>query len=150
VSQSWPEQGAVEFTEYTTAYREELAPVLAGFSLAVRPGEKVGLVGRTGAGKSSLGLALFRILEPRAGSLLIDGVDTASIGLQGRRSFQLWVSLFFFTRLRMKYLPRLSVAYVLDILLVIKNQKLKFKSNSKRQNIECCCTCTEVLEKGDK
>ena len=58
--QSWPEEGRIEFKEYATAYREELAPVLAGFNLFVLPGEKVGLVGRTGAGKSSLGLALFR------------------------------------------------------------------------------------------
>jgi ATP-binding cassette subfamily C (CFTR/MRP) protein 1 len=61
-----------------------LAPVLSGFSLEVQAGEKVGLVGRTGAGKSSLGLALFRILEPTAGSVRIDGLDTSSLGLQGK------------------------------------------------------------------
>ena len=86
MSQNWPAEGRIEFSEYATAYREELAPVLTNFNLTVRPGEKVGLVGRTGAGKSSIGLALFRILEAREGSLKIDGLNTADIGLQERRT----------------------------------------------------------------
>ena len=58
-------------------YREGLKPVLDDLSLTVRAGEKVGLVGRTGAGKSSILVALFRVAELREGSIAVDGVDIA-------------------------------------------------------------------------
>jgi ABC-type multidrug transport system fused ATPase/permease subunit len=61
--------------------------VLDDFNLSIQPGEKVGLVGRTGAGKSSIGLALFRILEAQHGALIIDGLNTADIGLQENTAF---------------------------------------------------------------
>lgn len=57
---SWPEQGSIEFKDVDLAYREGLPLVLKGVTFAVNPGEKVGVVGRTGAGKSSLLQALFR------------------------------------------------------------------------------------------
>ncbi|ODM20810.1 hypothetical protein SI65_03863 [Aspergillus cristatus] len=81
----WPYKGAVEFSEYTTRYRPDLEPVLREVSFSVRPGEKVGIVGRTGAGKSSLALALFRGLEAEKGRITIDGVDTGAIGLRDLR-----------------------------------------------------------------
>ncbi|GFF97593.1 ATP-dependent bile acid permease [Aspergillus udagawae] len=81
----WPTGGAVEFVNYTTRYRPDLDPVLRSVSFAVEPGEKVGIVGRTGAGKSSLALALFRGLEAEQGQILIDGLDIGTIGLRDLR-----------------------------------------------------------------
>ncbi|TQS35541.1 hypothetical protein Golomagni_04038 [Golovinomyces magnicellulatus] len=82
---NWPSQGSIEFINYTTRYREDLDPVLKNISFKIRPGEKVGIVGRTGAGKSSLALALFRGLEAEKGKILIDEVDIGLIGLQDLR-----------------------------------------------------------------
>ena len=81
----WPEKGAVEFVDYTTRYREELEPVLRNISIRIGAKEKVGIVGRTGAGKSSLALAIFRALEAESGKILIDDVDIGKIGLQDLR-----------------------------------------------------------------
>ncbi|RFU35837.1 hypothetical protein B7463_g476, partial [Scytalidium lignicola] len=82
---NWPDQGSVEFIGYTTRYRPDLEPVLRDVSFKINPLEKVGIVGRTGAGKSSLALALFRGLEAEAGKILIDDVDISLIGLQDLR-----------------------------------------------------------------
>lgn len=82
---NWPSQGSVEFINYTTRYREDLEPVLRNVSFKINPLEKVGIVGRTGAGKSSLALALFRGLEAEEGKILIDDVDIGLIGLQDLR-----------------------------------------------------------------
>ncbi|KAG2140137.1 ABC protein [Suillus clintonianus] len=82
----WPEHGAVEFNDVKMAYRPGLPNVLRGISVKVRGGEKIGVVGRTGAGKSSLMLALFRIVELSGGSITIDGVDISTMGLQDLRS----------------------------------------------------------------
>lgn len=65
----WPAQGAVNFKNYSTRYREGLEPVLKDINLDIKPHEKIGVVGRTGAGKSSLTLALFRIIEPTGGQI---------------------------------------------------------------------------------
>lgn len=81
----WPSQGSVEFINYTTRYRVDLDPVLRDVSFKIEPREKVGIVGRTGAGKSSLALALFRGLEAENGKILIDNVDIGLIGLQDLR-----------------------------------------------------------------
>ncbi|KAJ2386404.1 hypothetical protein GGI05_004395, partial [Coemansia sp. RSA 2603] len=82
----WPEQGMVEFKGYSTRYREGLELVLKDLSFRVEPRQKVGIVGRTGAGKSSLTLALFRIIEAAGGKVLIDGEDIAQYGLYDIRS----------------------------------------------------------------
>lgn len=82
---NWPTHGAVQFASYTTRYRADLDPVLREVSFTVQSGEKVGIVGRTGAGKSSLALALFRGLEAENGQINIDGVDIGSIGLKDLR-----------------------------------------------------------------
>ena len=83
---SWPARGAVSFHDYSTRYRPGLDLVLRNISLAFAAHEKIGVVGRTGAGKSSLTLALFRIIEPAAGHIEIDELDTSSIGLLDVRS----------------------------------------------------------------
>ncbi|KAF8436032.1 hypothetical protein L210DRAFT_3632182 [Boletus edulis BED1] len=82
----WPGAGEVEFREYSMRYRPELDLVLKEISLTIKPKEKIGIVGRTGAGKSSLLLALFRIIEAASGKILIDGVDIGTIGLHDLRS----------------------------------------------------------------
>ena len=82
---NWPSQGAIQFFNYTTRYRPDLEPVLQDLTFNILPGERVGIVGRTGAGKSSLALALFRGLEAEAGKILIDDVDIGLIGLQDLR-----------------------------------------------------------------
>jgi ATP-binding cassette, subfamily C (CFTR/MRP), member 1 len=78
---SWPSKGAVEFNNYSTRYREGLDLVLKNVNLDIKSHEKIGIVGRTGAGKSSLTLALFRIIEPDTGHISIDNVNTSTIGL---------------------------------------------------------------------
>ncbi|CEP22757.1 BPT1 [Cyberlindnera jadinii] len=82
----WPTEGSVRFDHYTTKYRANLDPVLNNISFEVKPREKIGIVGRTGAGKSTLSLALFRIIEPTEGRVLIDDVDITKLGLHDLRS----------------------------------------------------------------
>ena len=67
----WPETGAIEFKDLEMRYRPGLPNVLHGISMSIRGGEKIGIVGRTGAGKSSITLALLRIVE-YSGSITID------------------------------------------------------------------------------
>ncbi|XP_038108731.1 multidrug resistance-associated protein 1 [Culex quinquefasciatus] len=86
LSRDWPEQGRVEFQDFQVRYREGLDLVLKGISFTVEGGEKVGIVGRTGAGKSSLTLALFRIIESAGGKIIIDGQDISQLGLHELRS----------------------------------------------------------------
>jgi ABC-type multidrug transport system fused ATPase/permease subunit len=77
----WPAHGQITFKDYSTRYREGLDPVLKEINLQIKPREKIGVVGRTGAGKSSLTMALFRIIEPISGHISIDGLNTSTIGL---------------------------------------------------------------------
>lgn len=86
VNKEWPETGKVEFDNYQVRYREGLDLVLQGISFTVIGGEKIGIVGRTGAGKSSLTLSLFRIIEAAGGKILIDGQDISKLGLHDLRS----------------------------------------------------------------
>ena len=82
----WPDQGLVTFDKYSTRYREGLDLVLKRVSFESKPAEKIGLVGRTGAGKSSITLAMFRLIEPVSGTIIVDGVDITKIGLMDLRS----------------------------------------------------------------
>ncbi|KAG2035311.1 P-loop containing nucleoside triphosphate hydrolase protein [Suillus americanus] len=82
----WPTAGEVEFREYSARYRPELDLVLKDISMTIKPREKIGICGRTGAGKSSLLLALFRIIEPASGTIFIDQVDITKLGLHDLRS----------------------------------------------------------------
>ncbi|KAH0623848.1 hypothetical protein JD844_007017 [Phrynosoma platyrhinos] len=81
----WPNNGEIRFVDYQVRYRPELELVLDGISCDIKSTEKVGIVGRTGAGKSSLTNCLFRILEAARGEILIDGLDIATIGLHDLR-----------------------------------------------------------------
>ena len=82
----WPSMGAIGFCHYSARYREGLDLILRQITLCINPGTRVGIVGRTGAGKSSLTLALFRLIEAASGSICIDGVCISSLGLQDLRS----------------------------------------------------------------
>lgn len=82
----WPSEGAIEFRDFSMRYRPGLPLVLQDLSFSIRGGEKIGVVGRTGSGKSSTVLALFRLVEAAAGRILVDGLDVATIGLHDLRS----------------------------------------------------------------
>jgi len=83
---TWPEQGEILFNKVEMRYRENLPLVLKGFSMNVAGGERIGIVGRTGAGKSSIMSTLFRLVELSSGSITIDGIDISKIGLHDLRS----------------------------------------------------------------
>jgi ABC-type multidrug transport system fused ATPase/permease subunit len=85
-AQLWPANGNVDVKGLVVRYRPELPPVLKGVTFRIRAQEKVGICGRTGCGKSTLMLALYRIVEPSGGTVVIDGVDICSIGLFDLRS----------------------------------------------------------------
>ncbi|XP_039312863.1 multidrug resistance-associated protein 4 isoform X2 [Solenopsis invicta] len=84
VPKTWPEDGCIKFRNVYMRYSDEDSPVLKGLNLVIYPGEKVGVVGRTGAGKSSLILALFRLAKVE-GIIEIDGMDTGTIALEDLR-----------------------------------------------------------------
>ncbi|KAI0675473.1 metal resistance protein YCF1 [Trametes maxima] len=86
VPEDWPAKGEVEFRQYSARYRPELDLVLKDINVKIGASEKIGIVGRTGSGKSSLLLSLFRIIEPASGTIYIDGVDIAKVGLHDLRS----------------------------------------------------------------
>ncbi|KAK3096100.1 hypothetical protein FSP39_023229 [Pinctada imbricata] len=83
---SWPTKGSVKFIDYTTRYRPGLELVLRGLNCSISDGEKIGIVGRTGAGKSSITLSLFRLIEAAGGGIDIDGQRISDIGLHDLRS----------------------------------------------------------------
>ncbi|XP_038063723.1 multidrug resistance-associated protein 1-like [Patiria miniata] len=83
---NWPARGRVEMDDYCVRYRDGLDLALRQISCVFKAKEKIGIVGRTGAGKSSLTLSLFRILEAAGGSIRIDDVDISTIGLHDLRS----------------------------------------------------------------
>lgn len=103
----WPNNGALQFRDVVMRYRPGLPPVLKGITMEIKGGEKIGVVGRTGAGKvcvsaasvhlvpcpfltcsfeSSLMIALYRIVELSGGSICLDGIDISTIGLRDLRS----------------------------------------------------------------
>ncbi|KAL7749283.1 hypothetical protein RI367_005435 [Sorochytrium milnesiophthora] len=86
VEPQWPQAGQITFRNYTTAYKAANKPVLKDLNLVIRGGEKIGICGRTGAGKSTITLSLFRILEATQGSVEIDGQDISKVGLADLRS----------------------------------------------------------------
>lgn len=86
VPDSWPQSGAITFDSVEMRYRAELPLVLQGLDFQVRGGERIGIVGRTGAGKSSIMSALFRLTELSGGQIQIDGINIAEVGLHDLRS----------------------------------------------------------------
>ncbi|PYI29539.1 multidrug resistance-associated protein [Aspergillus indologenus CBS 114.80] len=83
---AWPTRGRVEVEDLVVGYAPELPPVLSGLNFSLEHNQRLGVVGRTGAGKSSLTLALFRFLEARRGRIFVDGLDISQIKLQALRS----------------------------------------------------------------
>ncbi|XP_024127592.1 multidrug resistance-associated protein 1 isoform X3 [Oryzias melastigma] len=86
VPPDWPTEGCIHITNFGLRYRSDLDLAIRNINVDISGGEKVGIVGRTGAGKSSLTLGLFRIIEPAEGQISIDGVDIAKLGLHELRS----------------------------------------------------------------
>ncbi|XP_061222661.1 multidrug resistance-associated protein 1-like isoform X2 [Neopsephotus bourkii] len=81
----WPDRGIIEFVNYKAQYRKDLGLALKDVSFQTQSKEKVGIVGRTGAGKSTLTNCLFRVLEGSEGKIIIDGIDISTIGLHDLR-----------------------------------------------------------------
>jgi ABC-type multidrug transport system fused ATPase/permease subunit len=86
LNSGWPWQGGVSFRNVVMRYRDDFQPVLQGVNVDINPGESIGIVGRTGSGKSSLFRALLRLTELEHGTITIDGVDIRTIGLDTLRS----------------------------------------------------------------
>uniref|UniRef100_A0A4X2K4G9 ATP binding cassette subfamily C member 6 n=1 Tax=Vombatus ursinus TaxID=29139 RepID=A0A4X2K4G9_VOMUR len=86
IGHTWPAMGQIEFRGYSLRYRPELALALRNLTLKIHPWEKVGIVGRTGAGKSSLTISLLRLIEAAEGGIWIDGVNISQVGLHTLRS----------------------------------------------------------------
>uniref|UniRef100_A0A673LUX6 Canalicular multispecific organic anion transporter 1-like n=1 Tax=Sinocyclocheilus rhinocerous TaxID=307959 RepID=A0A673LUX6_9TELE len=82
----WPTDGNINFENYKVRYRPELELILHGITCDIQSTEKIGIVGRTGAGKSSLTNCLFRIIEASEGQILVDGIDISTLGLHDLRS----------------------------------------------------------------
>lgn len=90
--EAWPTLGKVEFKSVELKYRPDLPLVLKGISFSIQPGEKIGIIGRTGAGKSSIAQALFRAVEPCGGAIEVDGVNVQSLGLETVSVHAMWIS----------------------------------------------------------
>lgn len=86
VDPAWPQRGEVNFDNVQMRYRAGLPLVLRGLDMTVQGGERIGIVGRTGAGKSSIMSSLFRLVELSGGSISIDGVNIATVGLKDLRT----------------------------------------------------------------
>ncbi|KAK7714767.1 hypothetical protein SLS57_007010 [Botryosphaeria dothidea] len=84
--EGWPSLGQISFRRLEAGYAKDLPPVLNGISVEFREMERIGIVGRTGAGKSSLALALFRFIELSGGSITVDGIDISGMKLTQLRS----------------------------------------------------------------
>ncbi|KAM3141562.1 hypothetical protein pb186bvf_006426 [Paramecium bursaria] len=79
--ENWPKTGSIEYKDYSVQYRENLPPALKNLTIQIKSKEKIGVVGRTGAGKSTITLSLLRILEAMKGQIFIDGVDISTLSL---------------------------------------------------------------------
>ena len=86
VPESWPDKGEIVFDDVHMRYRNDLPLVLQGLNMTVQGGERIGIVGRTGAGKSSIMSTLFRLVELSGGSITIDGINIAQVGLKDLRT----------------------------------------------------------------
>jgi ABC-type multidrug transport system fused ATPase/permease subunit len=81
VDPSWPRKGVLKFSDVKMRYRPELPLALTGLSFSLEHGQRCAVVGRTGAGKSTITAALFRLVEIESGSISLDGVDLSQLGL---------------------------------------------------------------------
>ena len=82
IKEGFPKYGKIEFVNLYVRYRPDSILVLKNINFVIEPGQKIGIVGRTGSGKTTLCLSLFRILEPSTGKILIDNQDISKIGLE--------------------------------------------------------------------
>ncbi|VAH25240.1 unnamed protein product [Triticum turgidum subsp. durum] len=85
-SANWLQRGDIDIKDLEVRYRPNTPLILKGITISIRSGEKIGVVGRTGSGKSTLVQALFRLVEPAKGQIVIDGVDICTLGLHDLRS----------------------------------------------------------------
>lgn len=83
---AWPAEGKIEVEDLSVAYKDSLPPVLKNLNFTVKAGERIGIIGRTGAGKSTLASVFFRLLKPREGRVIIDDIDIAELKLTDLRS----------------------------------------------------------------
>ncbi|KAG2461996.1 ABCC9 protein, partial [Polypterus senegalus] len=83
---TWPQQGEIQIQNLSVRYDSTLKPVLKHVNAHIFPGQKVGICGRTGSGKSSFSLAFFRMVDTFEGRIIIDGIDIAKLPLQTLRS----------------------------------------------------------------
>lgn len=82
---TWPDQGCIKFQDFYVKYRPNLEYVLKNINLSIQSGEKIGVVGRTGSGKSTFALSIFRIIEACKGSIIIDDLITSGVRLEDLR-----------------------------------------------------------------
>ncbi|KAJ3047895.1 hypothetical protein HK102_012808, partial [Quaeritorhiza haematococci] len=83
---NWPTKGEIQIQDLVVKYAPDLPPVLNKITVHMHAREKIGVVGRTGAGKSTLTIAFFRFIEPESGTIIIDDIDITKIGLYDLRS----------------------------------------------------------------
>ena len=81
ISKNWPQKGKINFNNYNASYRPDTPIILKNINYEFENGEKIGIVGRTGSGKSSMVLAMARIIEPKSGTISIDDINTQKINL---------------------------------------------------------------------
>ena len=86
VKNKWLSKGEIIFKNFSLRYRPQLPLALKNLNIRIKAGEKIGVVGRTGAGKSTIILGLLRIVEADSGSIEIDGVNISDLGLKDVRS----------------------------------------------------------------
>ncbi|KAJ3612093.1 hypothetical protein NHX12_020370, partial [Muraenolepis orangiensis] len=86
VPEDWPHQGEIKIQDLCVRYDPMLKPVLKHVNAYINPGQKVGICGRTGSGKSSLSLAFFNMVDMFEGKIIIDGIDICRLPLQTLRS----------------------------------------------------------------
>uniref|UniRef100_A0A8C5MSQ0 ATP binding cassette subfamily C member 8 n=1 Tax=Leptobrachium leishanense TaxID=445787 RepID=A0A8C5MSQ0_9ANUR len=86
IPQNWPENGEIQIQNLSVRYDSTLKPVLKHVNAHISPGQKIGICGRTGSGKSSFSLAFFRMVDTFQGRIVIDGIDIAKLPLQTLRS----------------------------------------------------------------
>ncbi|KAJ3794827.1 multidrug resistance-associated ABC transporter [Lentinula aff. detonsa] len=133
----WPSQGEIEFKNVDMMYREGLPLVLQDVSFCIRAGEKVAIVGRTGAGKSSLLQALFRVVEVQRGTIAIDGRDITSVDLGNLRTKVVLVpqdSVLFLGTLRQNLDP-LGIRTDVELITILQSTSL-IPKNTSQNNLE--------------
>ena len=81
IKKFWPQKGQILFDKYNTSYRKDTPIILKDINYCFNGGEKIGILGRTGSGKSSILLSIARIIEPKSGTITIDGIDIQKINL---------------------------------------------------------------------